>query len=68
MKNTQTWYLCTVFAMEMLLQNTSNGIQIAVYQIAVQHKIRINLSDKQVHYLGQRMSDSDFNCELKVKF
>jgi hypothetical protein len=24
--------------------------------------------DKQVHYLGQRMSDSDFNCEHKVKF
>jgi hypothetical protein len=64
--NTQTWYLCTVFAMQMqpqLLHNTSDGIQ-----IAVKYKIRINLQDKQVHYLGQRMSDSDFNCENKVKF
>jgi hypothetical protein len=41
MKHTQTWYLCTVFAVEtlpQLLQNTSDGIQ-----IAVQYKIRINL-------------------------
>jgi hypothetical protein len=46
-----------------LLHNASDGIQ-----IAVKYKIRINLQDKQVHYLGQRMSDSDFNCEHKVKF
>jgi hypothetical protein len=52
--------------MEMLLQllqNTSDGVQ-----IAVQYKIRISLKDKQVHYQGQHMSDSDFNCEQKVKF